>query len=75
MIFVLKVFHHYLLGNNFTFFVDHELCESSDIYQQLAPTYRNGNVPLQLVIIFEPFMKRGLDYMGPIKPPTHYIGN
>jgi hypothetical protein len=24
---------------------------------------------------FEPFMKWGLNYMGPINPPTHYIGN
>jgi len=24
MIYVIKKFHHYLLGNNFTFFVDHQ---------------------------------------------------
>jgi hypothetical protein len=34
--------------------------------------YRNGKGPLQPVLAFEPFMKWGLDYMGLIKPPTHY---
>ncbi len=39
------------------------------------PMYRNGKGPLQPVLTFKPFMKWGLNYMGPIKPLTHDIGN
>jgi hypothetical protein len=37
--------------------------------------YGSGKGSLQPVFAFESFMKEGLDHMGPIKLPTHYIGN
>jgi hypothetical protein len=38
-----------------------------DICQWLTPMYKSGKGPFQPVLAFEPFMKWGLDYMGPIK--------
>jgi hypothetical protein len=37
--------------------------------------YRNGKGALQPVLTFEPFMKWGLNYMCPIKPPACYTIN
>jgi hypothetical protein len=76
MIYVIKKFHHYLLGNNFTFFVDHQaliyLVNKPTITGQIDAIIRSGKVPIQLVLAFEPFMKWGLDYTGPIKTLTRY---
>jgi hypothetical protein len=76
MIYVIKKFHHYLLGNNFTFFVDHQtliyLVNKPTITRQIDAIIRSGKGPIQLVIAFEPFMKWGLDYTGPIKTLTRY---
>jgi hypothetical protein len=53
-----------------------ELCQSyAIIYQWLTPMYKSGKGPLQLVLAFEPFMKWGLDYMGPIKTSSCYTRN
>jgi hypothetical protein len=37
--------------------------------------YKSGKGPLQQVLTFEPFMKWGLDYMGPIKALACYTRN
>jgi hypothetical protein len=35
--------------------------------------YKSSKDPLQPILGFEPFMKRGLDFMGLIEPPAHCI--
>lgn len=33
-------------------------------------TYSRGEIPLQPQVTFEPFEKRGMDFSGPIDPPS-----
>jgi hypothetical protein len=49
---------------------DVELCQKCDICQHLKPICRNGKEPLEPIMAFEPFMKWGLDFMGPTKLTT-----
>ncbi len=54
---------------------DVKLCQNCDICQHLKHIWRNGKGPFKLVMVFEPFMKWGFDYMGLIKLVVKYIGN
>lgn len=52
-----------------------ELCYKCDICQSLEPMWQSGKGLLKPVMTFEPLMKCGLYFMGPLKPTTRYIGN
>ncbi len=51
------------------------MCQICDICQCLGPLCRSGSGPLEPIMAFQPFMKWGLNSMGPIKPLTRYTNN
>jgi hypothetical protein len=51
------------------------MCQSCEICQRLGPLGASGKGPLKPVMAFEPFMKWGLNLMGPIKLTTQYTSN
>ncbi len=54
---------------------DVELCQNYDICQCLKCIWQSGKGPLKSVMAFEPFMKWGLDFMGPVKTVARYTRN
>ncbi len=52
-----------------------EICQTYEICQQLTPMWWSTKKPFKPIMIFEPFMKQGLNFMGPIKLATKSIGN
>ncbi len=51
------------------------MCQTCNICQWFTPMWRSGKGPLQPVMPFEPFMKWGLHFMGPIKPAAKSTRN